>query len=170
MSRIQVKIAEGKTITLSPGGQNELVSQVIQKFAPQFMPGGRIISVKDTNEKLAYFDEEEIKEIGVAITLEAGMIDPHGKIPGVIIHHTEKDWLILIEVATSHGPINAKRKGELEELFKDSRAGLVFVTAFQTRRAMAKYLDQISWGTNVWIADSPKHMIHFKGDKIFGPY
>jgi hypothetical protein len=163
MSRIPVKIAEGITITLSPGVQNELVSQVIQEFAPHFTPGGKVICVRDTDEKLAYFDEEGLKEIGVTV-------DPQGKIPDVIIHHTKKAWLILIEVATSHGPIDAKRKRELEALFKDSRAGLVFVTAFQTRQAMAKYVTQMPWGTDVWIGDSPAHMIHFKGEKIFGPY
>lgn len=163
MSRIPVKIAKGKKITLSPGGQNELVRQVIEEFAPRFTPGGRVIYVGDTDEKWAYFDEDALKEIGVAV-------DPHGKIPDVIIHHTEKDWLILIEAVTSHGPIDAKRKRELERLFKDSRAGLVFVTAFLTRQAMVKYLSQISWETDVWMADSPTHLIHFNGERFLGPY
>lgn len=30
---------------------------------------------------------------------------------------------------------------------------------------MAKYLADISWETEVWTADAPKHMIHFNGDR-----
>lgn len=41
-----------------------------------------------------------------------------------------KDWLVLIEAVTSHGPVNPKRRGELKTLFKGCGAGFVFVTAF----------------------------------------
>jgi hypothetical protein len=32
------------------------------------------------------------------------------------------------------------------------------------------YLDKISWETEVWVADSPTHMIHFNGERFLGPY
>jgi hypothetical protein len=66
--------------------------------------------------------------------------------------------------------VNPKRRKELEKLFKDSKAGLVFVTAFLDRRAMVKYLGDISWETEVWVAESPTHMIHFNGERFLGPY
>ena len=72
---------------------------------------------------------------------------------------------------TSHGPVNPKRRQELKELFYGSTAaGLVFVTAFVDRRAMLKYLNDISWETEVWIAESPTHLIHFNGERFLGPY
>ena len=78
--------------------------------------------------------------------------------------------MLLIEAVTSHGPVNPKRRGELRTLFKDSRAGLVFVTAFLDRRAMVKYLNEISWETEVWVADAPTHLIHFNGERFLGPH
>jgi len=90
--------------------------------------------------------------------------------PDVVVHHVEKDWLVLIEAVTSHGPVNPKRRKELKELFSGSTAGLVFVTAFIDRRAMLKYLNDISWETEVWIAESPTHLIHFNGERFLGPY
>jgi hypothetical protein len=90
--------------------------------------------------------------------------------PDVVIHHTEKGWLLLIEAVTSHGPIDPKRRGELKRLFGASKAGLVFVTAFLTRKAMLPYLDELSWETEVWVAESPTHMIHFNGKRFLGPY
>ena len=56
------------------------------------------------------------------------------------------------------------------ELFRDSTAGLVFVSAFLTRKAMVEFLDDISWETEVWVAESPSHLIHFNGERFLGPY
>ena len=90
--------------------------------------------------------------------------------PDVVVHHVEKNWLVLIEAVTSHGPVNPKRRQELKELFSGSKIGLVFVTAFLERKAMIKYLNDISWETEVWLAESPTHLIHFNGERFLGPY
>jgi len=90
--------------------------------------------------------------------------------PDVVVYHVKKNWLVLIEAVTAHGPVNPKRKRELKTLFKDSKSGLVFVTAFLDRTTMVKYLDEISWETEVWVADSPTHLIHFNGERFLGPY
>ncbi len=161
--RRALEVAPGTIITLSAGGQNVLVEQIIQEFAPRFTPGGAIIYIGDADEKFAYFDREAFTALGVAI-------DPHGKMPDVIVHHREKGWLVLIEAVTSHGPINPKRKGELQQIFAASAIGLVFVTAFLTRRAMARYLSELSWETEVWVAESPSHLVHFDGERFLGPY
>lgn len=122
-----------------------------------------MIYVGDTDEKWAYFDEEALGGLGVKI-------DSHGKMPDVVVFHKSKGWLILIEAVTSHGPVNPKRRSELKTLFKNSRVGLVFVTAFLSRRAMVEYLDEISWETEVWVSESPSHLIHFNGERFLGPY
>jgi adenine-specific DNA-methyltransferase len=162
MHRIPVTVASGKVLTLSPGGQNVLIERIIHVFAPLYIPGGEVLYIGDTDEKFAYFDEEGFADLGIRI-------DPHGKIPDVIIYYTEKNWLVLIEAVTSHGPIDGKRKDELRRLFQNSKAGLVFVTAFLTRSAMVRYLQDISWETEVWVADHPTHLIHFDGEHLLGP-
>lgn len=90
--------------------------------------------------------------------------------PDVVVHFTEKNWLILIEAVTSHGPVSPKRHGDLKELFKSSSAPLVFVTAFRNRPALNRYVTEIAWETEVWVADAPTHMIHFNGERFLGPY
>ena len=60
--------------------------------------------------------------------------------PDVIIYHTAKQWLVLIEAVTSHGPIDPKRRQELKQLFGAAQVGLVYVTTFLTRAAMREYL------------------------------
>lgn len=163
MVRIPIQIDAEQTITLSPGGQNILIEQIVDEFASRFTPSGRLLYIGDADEKFAHFDQEAFTALGVTI-------GAHGKMPDVIIHHTEKDWLVLVEAVTSHGPINPKRYQELKQLFGSSRAGLVFVTSFLTRRAMVEYLPEISWETDVWVAESPDHLIHFNGERFLGPY
>ena len=90
--------------------------------------------------------------------------------PDLVVHYEYKGLLVLIEAVTSHGAVNLKRRNELKHIFHSSREGLVFVTAFPSRKEMTKYLAEISWETEVWVADQPDHMIHFNGERFLGPY
>lgn len=90
--------------------------------------------------------------------------------PDVILYHAEKNWLILVESVTSHGPVDGKRHDELAQLFYGATAGLVYVTAFPNRSIMGRYLGEIAWETEVWVADAPSHLIHFNGTRFLGPY
>lgn len=60
------------------------------------------------------------------------------------VHDTKSNWLLLIETVTSAGPVDGKRRKELKDLFADSKAGLVFVTAFENRRAMQSFVSHIA--------------------------
>ena len=163
MRRIPLVLAAGVTIDLSPGGQNALIRKVIDEFCPRLTPGARPLYVGDTKQKWAYFDEDGLGALGV-------VVEEHGKMPDVVVHYTDKNWLVVIEAVTSHGPVNPKRLAELKSLFSGSHAGLVFVTAFLNRRGLLKYLSEIAWETEVWVADAPGHMIHFNGERFLGPY
>jgi hypothetical protein len=66
--------------------------------------------------------------------------------------------------------VNPKRHEELKKLFAHSKVGLVFVTAFLTRRDLTKYLGEIAWETEVWVAEAPSHLIHFNGERFLGPF
>ena len=156
-------LMDGQEIKLSPDRQNVLVKKIVEDFCSLFTPGGQIIYVGDTQSKWAYYDADKLASLGVTI-------EEHGKMPDVVVHHVKKNWLFLIEAATSHGPVNPKRRQELKIYLPDQSAGLVFVTAFMDRHAMLKYLSDISWETEVWVADSPTHLIHFNGERFLGPY
>ncbi|MGM8939830.1 BsuBI/PstI family type II restriction endonuclease [Psychrobacter glaciei] len=162
-NRIPVRIAEGKEITLSPGIHSELIKDIIEDFAERFAPNSILIYAGDTEKKWGYFDEELLKGLNVDV-------GSHGKMPDVVLHYTEKNWLLLVESVTSHGPVDGKRYEELSKLFSESTAGLVYVTAFPNRALMGRYLGEIAWETEVWVADAPSHLIHFNGVRFLGPY
>lgn len=163
MALVAVSLPNGRRVPLTAGGQNELVKKIIEDFCPRFTPGGIVVYLGDTGQKQRHIETGYLDRLGVTI-------DEHGKMPDVVVHLKEKDWLVLIEAVTSHGPIGIKRHNELKALFGCASSGLVFVTAFLTRRAMAKYLAEIAWETEVWIAEAPSHIIHFNGERFLGPY
>jgi type II restriction enzyme len=161
--RIPVTLKTGQKISLSPGGQNLLIEKIINDFCELFTPGGKLIYVGDTGDKWGYFDRDSLEALSVTT-------DVHGKMPDVVVHYVQKNWLVLVEATTSHGPVTPKRRNELQAVFQNSTAGLVFVTAFNRRSDMAKYLNEIAWETEVWVADAPTHIIHFNGDRFLGQY
>jgi len=160
---IPVQTSDGKSLKLTPGKHSELIRQIIEEFAPRFAPNSVLVYAGDTGAKLSFFDEKKLASLGV-------IVNSHGKMPDVILHFTEKNWLILVESVTSHGPVDGKRHKELSELFSNSTAGIVYVTAFPDRSFMGKYLGDIAWETEVWVADAPSHLIHFNGVRFLGPY
>lgn len=162
-NRVPVKIAKRKKITLSPGEHSELIKAIIEDFGPRFVPGGMLVYVGDTGDKWGYFDAPLLADLGVNV-------DSHGKMPDVVLYDPQKEWLLLVEAVTSHGPVDGKRHAELTKLFKPAKAGLVYVTAFPDKSTMARYLGDIAWETEVWVAAAPSHMIHFDGKRFLGPY
>lgn len=162
-NRVPVEIAPGKTITLSPGEHSALIQAIVEDFAPRFAPGSTLAYVGDTGDKWGYFDAALLAGLGIEV-------DAHGKMPDVVLHFAAKNWLVLVESVTSHGPVNGKRHYELAKLFAGSSAGLVYVTAFPNRATMARHLGEIAWETEVWVADAPSHLIHFNGERFLGPY
>jgi hypothetical protein len=163
MTCIPVALPEGARLELSAGAHSLLIRAIVEEFAPRFAPGGKVLYVGDTGEKFAYYDEGAFTEIGLRF-------DSHGKMHDLVIQHVSKGWLILVEAVTAHGPVNPKRREELMALFRGSSLPLVFITAFPSRRTMVKYLADISWETEVWVSDSPSHLIHFNGERFLGPY
>ncbi|MDR1934477.1 MAG: restriction endonuclease [Candidatus Accumulibacter sp.] len=163
LTRVPVTLPDGSSVSLPPGGQNPLIKAILERFCPAFVPGGVVLYIGDTENKFVHLESAALATLGV-------VLDSAAKIPDVIVRHTGKNWLLLIEAVTSAGPVDGKRRKELKELFAECKAGLVFVTAFETRRVMQRFVAQIAWESEVWIAEDPDHMIHFNGERFLGPY
>lgn len=163
LTRIPVRLPSGKTVTISPGGQNPLIKSVVEEFCARFVPGGTVVYIGDAEDKFLHLDVEYLQQLGVVIPAPS-------KMPDLVVHDANRNWLLLVEAVTSAGPVDGMRRKELKELFGDCKAGLVFVTAFSTREVMRSFLTQISWETEVWVAEDPEHLIHFNGERFLGPY
>ena len=163
MDRIPLTLPDGSTFTLTPGGQNVLLKAMVEDFCPRFTPGGQVFYIGDAGDKWALFEREALAALNVKV-------NEHGKMPDLVIYIPDRNWLVLLEAASSHGPVDSKRQAELADLFAESTAGLVYVSCFPDRAEFRKYVDKVAWESEVWCADHPTHMIHYNGERFLGPY
>ena len=152
----------GKELIFSTGKHNELQRAVIEEFAPRFVPYSECVYVGDTAQKDILKNEIRLSELGFQITL-------HDKMPDIVLYRPDENWLFFIEAVTSTGPINHKRLNEILEMTKNVKAGRIFVTAFLDFDTYKKFLSELAWDTEVWIAEKPEHMIHLNGNKFLEP-
>lgn len=81
--RIPLQFVNGRKITLTPGGQNEIVRKIIDEFCKNFTPGAYPLYVGDTAKKWAHFDEAYLLKLGVEV-------ENHGKMPDVAVHYSKR--------------------------------------------------------------------------------
>lgn len=161
MTKMPVKI-NNMEYSFSAGKHNELQKAIIEEFAPRFAPGCECLYVGDTIAKDLVKNEDKLRELGFEITL-------HDKMPDVVLYKEDRNWIYFIESVTSVGPMDPKRILEINSMTKNVAAGKIFVTAFLDFDTYKKFSASLAWETEVWIAESPDHMIHLNGDKFLGP-
>lgn len=159
LERIPVRLPSGETLALSAGEHNELQRQIIESFLPLFGFGAQVLYVGDTTDKFLYRADDALQRLGF-FTLE------HDELPDVVAYSEGKNLLYLVEAVHSAGPMDEIRVRRLKRQLAGCRAGIVFVTAFLTRKEFRRWAADIAWETEVWIADSPEHLIHFNGYKF----
>ncbi len=163
LSKMPVKLPDGKLLSLSSGKHNELQKAIIEEFLPRFGHGCEVLYTGDTSNKLLHIDELTLRKINF---FELS----HDELPDIIAFSVTRNWLYLIEAVHSSGTISEMRMLELKRLTVHCTAEIVFVTAFLTKSEFRKWATEIAWATEVWIAENPEHLIHFNGDKFLGPH
>ena len=161
MKKMPVRIND-KDYTFSPGKHNKLQKAIIEEFAPRFAPESECLYVGDTTNKDMVKNTEKMKGIGFDITL-------HDKMPDVVLYKEDENWLYFIEAVDSVGPMSPARIRDIEQMTQNVKAGKIYVTAFLDFDKYKKFSKELAWETEVWIADTPDHMIHLNGDKFLGP-
>jgi hypothetical protein len=162
LTRIPLTIGD-QTFSLSAGAHNVVQKAVVEHFLPLFGSGAEVLYLGDTEKKNLFHLDAELKKLGF---FELA----HDKLPDIVAYNKQKNWLFLIEAVDTSNPITELRKAKFEEVTAKCKADIVYVTAFADRATFRKFAKDIAWETEVWIADNPEHMIHFNGDKFFGPY
>jgi len=107
-------------------------------------------------------DEKTLTTLNISIGL-------HNELPDIIAYNNSKNWLYLIEAVHSAGVISEVRLLELKELTKNCIADVIYITTFLNKKDFKKWIIEIAWETEVWIAENPDHLIHFNGHKFLGP-
>lgn len=159
LEKIPVKLPHGIDIQLSSGEHNVLQKAIVEEFLSRFGMGADVLYIGDTSNKYLYVDKDVLEKIGF-FALE------HEELPDVVAYCEERNLLFLIEAVHSAGPMDEIRVRKLRRQLEKCSAIPVFITTFLNRKIFRKWVDQIAWESEVWIAESPEHMIHFNGYKF----
>ncbi|MBF2755360.1 MAG: restriction endonuclease [Gammaproteobacteria bacterium AqS3] len=162
-AKVSVVQPNGEIVMLAPGIHNEIQKAIIEEFLPRFVPGAEILYVGDAINKSLVLKKERLEELGF---FELA----HDALPDVVAYDRNRSWIILVEAVYSSNPISPLRHLMLERMTKNCTAPRVYVSAFKDRKSLREWLLEISWETEVWLADTPEHLIHFNGDRFLGPY
>lgn len=163
LARVPVHIGHGVELKFGPGEHNLLIRAVIEEFLPRYGGEAEVLYVGDAEDRDLHYDKERLDALGF-FNLE------HGELPDVVAYSEDLDWLYLVEAVHSSGPISPVRHSRLQALLTECSAGLVYVTAFFDRAAFRRWVVEIAWETEVWIASEPDHVVHFDGERFLGPY
>lgn len=163
IEKLPVKLPNGKPIELSLGDHNVLQKAIIEEFLPIFGSDCEVLYIGDTSKKILHIEEEYLKELNF---FELS----HNELPDIVAYSKKNNWLYLIEAVYSSGPMSEERVMKLKKILKNCIAQPVFVTGFLTKADFRKWVMDIAWETEVWVADNPEHLIHFNGHKFLGAY
>jgi type II restriction enzyme len=162
--KIPISLSKDKLIELSSGGHNQLQREVIEEFMTRFAQGCEVLYIGDAiNRTKLHYEKDKLNALGFFVLA-------HDELPDIIAYNKQKNWLYLIEVVYSSGPMSEERVLELKKALNNCKADLIFVTAFTSKQDFKKYLFDIAYETEVWTADNPDHLVHFNGEKFLGPY
>lgn len=161
LQKVPVTLPNGKTIVLSYGEHNNLQKAIIEVFLPLFGFGAEVLYVGDTKDKFLHLEKAELEKIKF-FTLE------HEELPDVVAYSREKNLLYLIEAYHSTGEWDEIRVRKVKRKLEGSgcTANIIFFTAFENKNIFKQKAKDIAWETEVWIADSPEHLVHFNGYKF----
>lgn len=159
LEKIPVKLPSGIELELSSGEHNVLQKSIIEDFLTRFGMGAEVLYIGDTSNKFLYKNDDVLNQIGF-FTLE------HEELPDIVAYSKEKNLLFLIEAVHSAGPMSEIRVRKLKKQLGKCTAIPIFVTTFLNKKEFRKWVTEIAWESEVWIAESPDHMIHFNGYKF----
>lgn len=163
LKKIPVILPSGKKIKFSIGLHNDLQKAIVEEFLSLYGYGAEVLYVGDTSNKYLHLDQPALEKLNF---FEIS----HDELPDIIAYSKTKNWLYLIEAVHSSGAISELRLMQLKKLTEKCKAEIIYVTAFLDRPTFRKFVADIAWETEVWIANNPEHLIHFNGDKFLGPY
>lgn len=162
-AKVGARLPDGKLIELTKGEHNALQKAVLELFIPRFAPVSTVLYIGDASNKYLHVDAPELEKLG---------LNPmaHDMLPDIVVLDQKNNWLLLIEAVHSSNPISKLRHLALEEFTSGCPLPKVFVSVFASRKAYRRWVLDISWETEVWLVDSPDHLIHFNGDRYLGPH
>jgi hypothetical protein len=155
---ISVQIGDKQIFSLSSGEHNMLEKSVIEIFGHAFLDKPQTVYLGDTAPRKGYQNRTLMRRLNLPI-------DTTASLPDVILFSEPESHLVIVEAVISSGPINSIR---LEQLHKFTRGPkklgvkISYVSAFPSRAVFRRFVEEIAWGSSVWIENEPNNIVHFQ--------
>jgi hypothetical protein len=158
-----VHLPNGESRRLAAGPSAVLTKDVVEQMAPRFLAQPAAVLISESARKIGYEDRELLGVLGLEI-------DASRALPDLVLVDLDGDdaRLVFVECVITDGPIDQRRKQELEELaaasgFEDER--IFYITAFSDRadRVFRSVAATLAWGTFAWFASEPDCLVHWRG-------
>lgn len=154
---VPVTLASGQVHTLSPGRHNLLEKAVVETLGPALLQHPQVVYLGDTTPRVGYQNRGLMRRLNLPIDVSVSL-------PDVILYSPEERALLVVEAVISSGPISQGRLSQLLE-FTAAPIGLgvkvIYLSAFPSRRIFRQFVEEIAWGSSIWIANEPYNIIHF---------
>jgi len=132
-------------------------AEVVEVYASLFLKAPRVVYLGDTRHKGGYQNRDLMRELNLPIQVTANL-------PDVILLCELERYLVVAEVVASSGPVSTARLAQLQHLVQQAQTlgyRLRYVSAFPSRRVFRRFVEDIAWGTQVWIANEAEQVINF---------
>lgn len=160
-AEVPVEVGQSQPFFLSPGTHSRLAAEVVEVYAPRFLSRPCVVYLGDTRQKRGYQNRDLMRELNLPLQVTASL-------PDVILLSETERRLVIVEVVASSGPISTSRLAQLQPLGQQPLAlgyGVRYVTAFPSRRVFRRFVEEIAWDTEVWIANEPDQVVQFSSAK-----
>ncbi|MEW6366145.1 MAG: BsuBI/PstI family type II restriction endonuclease [Acidobacteriota bacterium] len=154
-----------RIVQLSGGAHSQLEKEVVEGLVVRILASPTLLYLGDTARKTGYQNRQAMREMSLPIDVAAAL-------PDVLAADMHEHRLVVVEAVTTTGPVRPSRIVELGALVAPAvKLGwsVVYVSAFPDRSTMRRFIEQLAWGTRVWIAEEPDHVIWFNGPTPLEP-
>ncbi len=155
---VGVRISAKAKFQLSPGAHNELEREIVEQLAPAILIAPAVVYLGDTAPRAGYQNRTLMRRLNLPI-------DVTSSLPDVVLFDQQGEHLLIVEAVTSSGVITEGRLHQLRAFARGpSNQGLTvsYLTVFPDRRTFRRFVEEIAWGTKVWISQEPANLIHFQ--------
>ncbi|MCF6149415.1 MAG: hypothetical protein E3K37_12240 [Candidatus Kuenenia sp.] len=158
LGNVNVQINDENTFSLSPGTHNVLEKGIVEVFSHAFLNKPQVVYLGDTAPRKGYQNRVLMRRLNLPI-------DTAESLPDVILFSEHEKHLVIVEAVTSSGPINSIRLDQLQKFTKKSSKleyKISYITAFPSRVIFRRFVEEIAWGSSVWIENEPNNIVHFE--------
>lgn len=155
---IPVKVSDEQAFSLGPGEHNLLEKSIVEIFSRAFLIEPQVVYLGNTSPRKGFQNRNLMRKLNLPI-------DTAASLPDVILLSESESHLVIIEAVTSGGPINSIRLEQLQKFTKGPRdlgIKITYVSAFPSRAVFRKFVEDIAWGSSVWIENEPNNIVHFE--------